>query len=107
MSILPEVGRNSVEYRTSRGVNFDSKRPKMVIFWLKILISRRTSMLIEQNTCNWSQMEDIQLWTSKNSKNERCGLPGGPLRAIKISKIFKIDQNCDFCCFASKQIILK
>ena len=70
MSILPEVGKNSVEYRTSRGVNFDSKRPKMVIFWLEILISRRTSMLIEQNTCNWSQMEDIQLWISKNSKNE-------------------------------------
>ena len=59
MSILLKVDRNSVEYRTSRGVNFDSKRPKMVIFWLKILISRRTSTSIEQNTCDWSQMEDI------------------------------------------------
>ena len=60
MSILPEVGRNSVEYRTSRGVNFDSKRPKMVIFWLKILISRKTSIVIEQNTCDWSQMKNIK-----------------------------------------------
>ena len=59
MSILLKVDRNSVEYRTSRGVNFDSKRPKMVIFWLKILISHRTSTSIEQNTCDWSQMEDI------------------------------------------------
>ena len=59
MSILLKVDRNSVEYRTSRGVNFDSKRPKMVIFWLKILISRRTSTSIELNTCDWSQMEDI------------------------------------------------
>ena len=77
MSILPEVGRNSVEYRTSRGVNFDSKRPKMVIFWLKILISRRTWILIEQNTCNWSQMEDIQLWISKNSKKREMRAPWG------------------------------
>ena len=59
MSILLKVDRNSVEYRTSRGVNFDSKRPKMVIFWLKILISRKTSILIDQNTCDWSQMENI------------------------------------------------
>ena len=60
MSILTEVGRNSVEYRTSRGVNFDSKRPKIVIFWLKILIPHRTSILIEQNTCDWSQMKNIK-----------------------------------------------
>ena len=59
MSILLKVDRNSVEYRTSRGVNFDSKRPNMVIFWLKILISRGTSTLIDQNTCDWSQMENI------------------------------------------------
>ena len=59
MSILLKVDRNSVEYRTSRGVNFDSKRPKMVIFWLKILISRKTSTLIDQNTCEWSQIENI------------------------------------------------
>ena len=60
MSILLGVDRNSVEYRTSRGVNFDSKRPKIVIFWLKILITHRTSILIEQNTCDWSQMENIK-----------------------------------------------
>ena len=94
MSILLEVDRNSVEYRSSRGVNFDSKRPKMVIFWLKILISRRTSMLIEQNTCNWSQMEDIQLWTSKNSKKTRdAGSLGGhlgPSKSQKSSKLTKI-----------------
>ena len=59
MSILLKVDRNSVEYRTSRGVNFDSKKPKIVIFWLKILNSRRTSTLIDQNTCDWSQIKNI------------------------------------------------
>ena len=65
----------------------------MIIFWLKILISRRTSILIEQNTCNWSQMEDIQLWISKNSKNKKWGLLGGhmgPSKSQISSKLTKI-----------------